>query len=690
MPSASRATRQLAPLSVVGGTGLAVLAGALQQRWLCAAALLVALAGEAVLPTRAPETAVLLRRVELAPLVRTAVRVAAVVAVSRAGGAAPSVTAWVALTLCALLALLAVVAGLRLRTDYRRTPAIETRNVPLDALRIPPGPPAALVQDQGALRTGIELVAVLPAALATSPVPVWAFGGLALAALLGLAGVLERASRAVGGRLGHDPMIAHVRRFLQSHRPRVLLYFSGTPESAYQVNMWLATLERLHQPAAVVLRERSVLAQLGPTSSPVLCVPSSRDFMALHLADVRVGLFTANVGKNIHLLREPGLMSTFIGHGDSDKNASFNPVTKGFDEVWVAGPAGRDRYRRADVGVREEQLVEVGRPQLDVVHPPGPRPPGWVSTVLYAPTWEGWNAEQEYGSLTTTGPLLVRAVLDSPVPLRLIYRPHPFTGQRDPAMAAADREITALLEEANRRRGRTVPQQEAHAIGGWSTAGDAGDRARDARPGVAPSAIDAEATAAREDAAWFAQCPPDAHLVVRASGASLFACFDEADLLVTDISSVLSDFVASGKPYAVCDPSGSSPEDFVRTFPSAAAAVVVGPRGEGLPEVLALATGAAPDVHAAERRRLAAELLGPGAGNATERFADAVDALAARADARVAGRTMELHAELDDDEAGPPDGALDGAPDGASDGDDGGAADGPAAGSTVSTTTHRT
>jgi hypothetical protein len=45
---------------------------------------------------------------------------------------------------------------------------------------------------------------------------------------------------------------------------------------------------------------------------------------------------------------------------------------------------------------------------------------------------------------------------------------------------------------------------------------------------------------------------------------------------------------------------------------------------------------------------------------------------------------MELHAELDDDEAGPPDGALDGAS------DDGGAADGPAAGATVPTTTHRT
>jgi hypothetical protein len=401
--------------------------------------------------------------------------------------------------------------------------------------------------------------------------------------------------------------------------------------------------------------------------------------MALHLGSVRVGLFTANVGKNIHLLREPDLMSSFIGHGDSDKNASFNPVTKSFDEVWVAGPAGRDRYRRADVGVRQEQLVEVGRPQLDVVHPPGPRPEGWVPTILYAPTWEGWNAEQEYGSLTTVGPLLVQAVLDAPFPVRLIYRPHPFTGQRDRAVAAADRRITELLEAANRGRGLVVPEPHRQLLSGWSTQGDAADRSRDARPGTAPSAVAAEAAAEREDAEWFAGTPRGAHLVVRSTGASLFACFDEADLLVTDISSVLSDFLASGKPYAVCNPSGSSVEEFVRTFPSAGAAVVVGPRGEGLAEVVALATGTAPDVHAPARRRLTAELLGPEPGRATERFADAVDALAVRAQARVEGRGMDLHAELDldDDDAAP----------GASDGDDG-APDTEE--SAISTSTHRT
>jgi hypothetical protein len=651
MPRASQAARLLPPAAVVAGTAAAVLAGAFGWRWACAVALVVSLLGESVLPRWAPAVATLLNRVETNRLVRTALRYAAVLAVSRSGGAPASVTTAVAVTVGALLAVLAADAGLSLRMRYRRTPAIETRNVSLDRLRIPPAPPSVLVSPAGWPRQLLEAVALVPAALATTASPVWAAGGLAVLGALAIGVAMELASRRIGGRLGHAAMVQHVQRFLSEHRPRVVLYFSGTADSTYQVNMWLATLERLPQPAAVVLRERSVLANLATTSTPVICVPTSTDLMALDLASVRVGLFTANVGKNIHLLREPGLMTTFVGHGDSDKNASFNPVTKGFDEVWVAGPAGRERYRRAKVGVRDEQVVEVGRPQLDVLEPVRPRPDGWVPTILYAPTWEGWNAEQEYCSIASIGPLLVQALLEWPDPVRLIYRPHPFTGQRDKAMAAADRRITELLARANDRMGASLPPYQRHHATTWSTAGDAADRARDAGPGSAPSAVEAEVTAAREDAEWFRRCPPAAHLVVRSTGPSLFACFDEADLLVTDISSVLSDFLASGKPYAVCNPSQASAKEFVTTFPSAGAAILLDRHGDGVSRVLSLVTGVVPDVDAPARRALAADLLGPGPGRATERFAAAVDALAAQAEARVAARTVDVSGETEDEDA---------------------------------------
>src|SRR4051794_7295117 len=173
MPSPPRATQLLAPLAVVGGTAVAVLAGALGWRPVSAVALVVAVVGEAVLPSRGAEAAALLRRVEVGPLVRTAVRFVAVVAVSRADGAAASVTATVTLVLGALLGLLAINGGLRLRMRYRRLPAIETRNVSLDAPRIPPPPPPAPVDEQGLLRWGPGLLALLPAAPGTAPPAGW-------------------------------------------------------------------------------------------------------------------------------------------------------------------------------------------------------------------------------------------------------------------------------------------------------------------------------------------------------------------------------------------------------------------------------------------------------------------------------------------------------------------------------------
>src|SRR3954469_10782811 len=123
MPSTPRAAQLLAPLAAGGRAAVAVLAGALGWRLVCAVALVVAVVGEAVLPSRGAEAAALLRRVEGGPLVRPAVRFGAGGGGRRAAGAAASVTATVTLVLGALLGLLAINGGLRLRMRYRRLPA---------------------------------------------------------------------------------------------------------------------------------------------------------------------------------------------------------------------------------------------------------------------------------------------------------------------------------------------------------------------------------------------------------------------------------------------------------------------------------------------------------------------------------------------------------------------------------------
>ena len=91
--------------------------------------------------------------------------------------------------------------------------------------------------------------------------------------------------------------------------------------------------------------------------------------------------------------------------------------------------------------MRDEAIVEVGRPQLDTVHLVGRSPDPERLTVLYAPTWEGWNDDKFFSSITAMGPVLVQALLEMDPRCRVIYKPHPFTGTRDPRAARAHERI---------------------------------------------------------------------------------------------------------------------------------------------------------------------------------------------------------------------------------------------------------
>ncbi|MEV7012359.1 hypothetical protein [Streptosporangium sp. NPDC051022] len=375
---------------------------------------------------------------------------------------------------------------------------------------------------------------------------------------------------------------------LAAYDPEVVLYFSGPNDSAYQVTMWLRPLERADRRAVVVLREREMFGILTGTSLPVVCVPSAADLMGFEaLGGARLCLYPSNVGKNIHMLRIRGMRSVFVGHGDSDKEASFNPFTKVYDEVWVAGRAGRDRYLRARVGVRDEDVHEVGRPQLSGIHTRGPGLP--YRTVLYAPTWEGWTDDLFHTSIVTMGPRIVAALLAHSPPVRIIYKPHPLTGYRSREAREAHRRISAMLEAAE--LSGSIARHPAGS-GGTGTI---------------------------------------RHLVVTGGEPTLYGCFNQADLLVTDISSVVADFVASGKPYMVTNVAGLPVEVFRERYPSTAAGYLLTEDLERLPGVLRGLGEGGEDVLAAARRRLRTYLLGPERPDAMTRFNEAVNAAYARA-----------------------------------------------------------
>jgi hypothetical protein len=419
-------------------------------------------------------------------------------------------------------------------------------------------PPELLVNYRGVRFLYLDVLPVLGASVGALAAAV----GAGVALLLGAAGALALLPyvRRAAPLADTERVLGVVGEQVEAYRPEVILYFSGATQAAYQAKMWLPTLERIGRRAVLVLRERGMARHLEETTLPVLCIPSSADLMGFHaLSSAKLCLYVANVGKNIHMLRIPGLRSAFIGHGDSDKEASFNPFSKVYDEVWVAGPAGRDRYRRAGVGVRDESVYEVGRPQLEGITADSPRRP--YRTVLYAPTWEGWTDDLHHMSLATMGPRIVRALLKHEPPLRVIYKPHPLTGHRDKSAARANRRISAMIREAG------------------------GD-----------------------------------HLVVDGQEPHLYDCFNEADLLISDISSVVADFLASGKPYAVTNVAGLPERVFHERYPSTEAGVLL---GEDLAGLAGFLDG--DDTLACARAKLRSYLLGPEFPDGLARFDAAVE-----------------------------------------------------------------
>jgi hypothetical protein len=551
--------------------------------------------------------------------------------------------------------------------NRRRLP-VATRNVDLASrVRIPDAPRMGLLNRSAEKMLHLDLAAVVGILVAAAMD--WAlpgFIGIGVTIVLGTLYVLALMPYVRGKKVppNADKILAKVDDWLRDYKPETVLYFSGSKDSVYQVNMWLETMEQLDSRPLIILRERVILQNLAPTTVPVICVPGGVHLMNMDLSTVRVALYAANVGKNIHLLRVPTMKHVFIGHGDSDKLASVNPFSKAYDEVWTAGRAGRDRYAIADVGVRDEDIVEVGRPQLAPIQTwqgtPGPRggaADGYCPTVLYAPTWEGWDGDPGNTSLMLAGENIVKKLLKADPPVRVLYKPHPFTGTVLAKAGAAHQKVTALIEKAATERAADPRFQADAAAQAAAKAelariearlavlvgnggGDKGDEAEASRDGVVDVAKYEEIARLRgewNDAYW-RSFPVWEHRVVTGAEPRLYDCFNVSDAMVSDISSVVSDFIASGKPYAVTDSAELGVEEFKRQNTAVRAATILSNSAAELGELLEAVRDPAADPLAEDRVELKQYLLGPDEPTSIEQFNTAVANLAIKAEARNVGQ----------------------------------------------------
>jgi hypothetical protein len=541
-----------------------------------------------------------------------------------------------------------------------RTLPILTRNIDASPLRLTISPPRLLARQPSRrlLRFSIPgtVGLVLSAGLASE---LWGILGVGLSIALSLGGAVYLSTWMLPKKrhANEQQALDWLGKWLAKYKPTVGMYFSGGTTSAYQANMWLSTLAQLDGRPVIVLRERFMVQKIEATDVPIICIPKVSHLMHLERSTIKVMLHPANSGKTSQVLRIPTIKHSFINHGESDKLSSCNPYAKAYDEVWVAGPAARERYQLADIGVDDRDVVEVGRPQLSPIALSEGPPQGAYTTVLYAPTWEGWTDDPGNTSIILAGENIVRALLDDPG-VRLLYKPHPMTGSVDPRAGAADERIQAMIIEANARRSGDRPGAEAAAelerctreldeltTTAFRTGADEVEKMMLQSTPEKSRAERVEAATLAWEAANWASFPEWEHQIVTGPRPGIYTCFNESDLLISDVSSVVSDYLTSEKPYAVANTSGLSEDEFRAGFPTVRAAAILSPEAGEIPALLESVRDPAKDTLVKARRELKVHLLGPADPPSMTRFNQAAIDLCASTDARnerVASRTNDI------------------------------------------------
>jgi CDP-Glycerol:Poly(glycerophosphate) glycerophosphotransferase len=349
--------------------------------------------------------------------------------------------------------------------------------------------------------------------------PLWPVLGATIIACLGVSLVSAQALRQ---RLRGLTDTRSFRAALTAYDPKFAVYFSAPDNTEYQLTMWLPYLERVGERFVVIAREEPAFARIATkTKAPVIYCPTVNQVDTCVTDGMRACFFVNNGAKNTHIVRFNHLTHIQLLHGDSDKASSFNPVTAMFDRIFVAGQAGIDRYAANGVHIPLDRFDIVGRPQVETIDVSAARigdRPDDRKTVLYATTWVGLYTDANYCSLPS-GERIIAELIGRGA--RVIFRPHPYSS-RDAASSRVVARIEQLLAEDAAKTGR------AHLFG----------------------------PAARRDM-------------------SVIDCINAADAMIGDVSSVATDWLYSGKPFALTNPLGLADHAYETEFPLARAAYVL-------------------------------------------------------------------------------------------------------------------
>ncbi|TFD89411.1 hypothetical protein E3T61_10840 [Cryobacterium lactosi] len=262
-----------------------------------------------------------------------------------------------------------------------------------------------------------------------------------------------------------------VRGPLPAHTYKIAVYFADGPVNLYQMRQWYKPLAKLAETWPVVILSRTAGGTnklLEESPIPVAYVRKVVDLeRVIAEQDIRIVLYVNQNSRNFQMMRYGRRWHVFINHGESDKMYMTTNQFKAYDYSFVAGQAAVDRLGKVlwDYDF-DKRAIAIGRPQADHYSGLLPYTPDERTVVLYAPTWEGDRAAAAYGSIATHGVALVTALLRSPRH-RVIYRPHPRSGVVDHEYGVANKQIMAAITAANGRDAGAQHIVDTGAELGW-------------------------------------------------------------------------------------------------------------------------------------------------------------------------------------------------------------------------------
>lgn len=370
---------------------------------------------------------------------------------------------------------------------------------------------------------------------------------------------------------------------LPSNHFRIGVYFADSDVNIYQMRQWYAPLQELSKTHPVLIIARN------PAGAKLLMEESGLEVAftqkvteienLIEEQPLEVILYVNQNTRNFQMMRYGRRWHVFINHGESDKMYMVSNQYKAYDYAFIAGDAARDRLNRVlwDYDL-DSRAFAIGRPQADHFTGEPPFTPDERTVVLYAPTWEGDRPAASYGSVASHGESLVQRLLETGKH-RVVYRPHPRSGVVDAEFGAANERIIAAIDEANKK--------DASAQHIYDTAPELG---------------------------WQLSVP---------------------DVAICDISAMVYDRLATGKPLMVTRPVSSDAEVDAGGYLGVCEWLKVDQTGS-IDEVL---DGVIGDEQARERLSTWSQhYFGdttPGAP--TKRFAEAIETLLARAEAYARG-----------------------------------------------------